>query len=398
MISGGATAPAPIRVTIAIHALSGGGAERVAVDLADYLCNRGHDVTVLTFSGRDPDTYTLNTSVKRQRIEIRRSAKTLIHTIAFACKQSLLIRRKLKKLDTQIVVTLGEQNNVRILLASIATGIPVVISERVHPENYKIGWKWDIARRVLYPLCTSLVVQTGAVASWCQRWVRPGKIKVIPNAGRSELFFDGLGDERNDKERVVLSMGRLVDQKGFDLLITAFAQSKLAEGGWRLAIVGEGPRRTDLLRLADELGISAFVDMPGFTQTVSQQLHRATIFAFASRFEGFPNALLEAMQSGLPCVSTDCLSGPSELITDGEDGLLIPVDDEEAMARSLRLLANDEAFRKHLSASAREKAKFFAPDRIYPLWEKAILEAVRRVPPDQLDIPDGSARGDAGHG
>jgi glycosyltransferase involved in cell wall biosynthesis len=190
----------------------------------------------------------------------------------------------------------------------------------------------------------------------------------------------------------------LVDQKGFDLLIRAFARSKLAEEGWRLAIIGEGPRREDLLRLATDLKIGASVDMPGFTQNISERLHRAGIFAFASRFEGFPNALLEAMQIGLPCVSTDCPSGPSDLITDGEDGLLVAVDDEEAMARSLLLLANDGALRKRLSASAREKAKLFAPEIIYPLWEKVILDAIRRRPPDQTGLSNEPGCGKALHG
>lgn len=369
----------PVRVAVVIHSLAGGGAERVAVDLAQHLHFRGYVVSVLTLSGEGEDAYRLGSDIRRERIDIRRPARTIIQTIIFAFNQARRIRRKLIELDVEVLIALGDQNNVRVLLATIGSKIPTIISERVHPKHHDIGWKWNLARRVTYPLCSFLVVQTRAVESWCHKWVAPRKIRVIPNACRGGSFSKDIeGSVRQEPSRVILAAGRLVRQKGFDVLIRAFALSGLGQQGWRLRILGDGPARNDLVLLAEGFAVNKFLDMPGFAHDMSNQLRGAGIFAFSSRFEGFPNVLLEAMQVGLPCISTDCPTGPSDLIAHGDDGVLVPVDDVEAMADALRLLASDEALRRRLSIAARLKAECFSPERIYPLWECVLLDAAGR--------------------
>jgi glycosyltransferase involved in cell wall biosynthesis len=133
---------------------------------------------------------------------------------------------------------------------------------------------------------------------------------------------------------VVLAAGRLVALKGYDTLLRAFARVR-QETPARLVILGEGPERPNLERLAAELGVAADVDMPGFDPNPFRYMKRAGVFVLSSRYEGLPNVLIQALACGCPVVSTDCPSGPSEILDGGRYGALVPVDDVEAMAGAI---------------------------------------------------------------
>jgi glycosyltransferase involved in cell wall biosynthesis len=133
---------------------------------------------------------------------------------------------------------------------------------------------------------------------------------------------------------VVLAAGRLVALKGYDTLLRAFARVRQQMPA-RLVILGEGSERPNLERLAAELGVAADVDMPGFDPNPFRYMKRAGVFVLSSRYEGLPNVLIQALACGCPVVSTDCPSGPSEILDGGRYGVLVPVDDVEAMARAI---------------------------------------------------------------
>jgi glycosyltransferase involved in cell wall biosynthesis len=147
-------------------------------------------------------------------------------------------------------------------------------------------------------------------------------------------------------------MGRLVPQKGFDVVIRAFARAADQLTGWRLIIAGEGPERRALEALAEELGIDDRVALPGMVRDNYALLGRASIFVAASRFEGFPNALAEAMACGRAVVATDCPTGPRELTLDGTAGLLVRVDDHVAVSEALVRLGRDAYLRQRFGAAA----------------------------------------------
>ena len=165
----------------------------------------------------------------------------------------------------------------------------------------------------------------------------------------------------------VLAIGRLNEQKGFDLLLDAFCRSGLARAGWRLVILGEGPERPALQQQATTLGIADAVALPGFVE-VGQWLKRADIFVLSSRYEGFPNALLEAMQMQRACISFDCPSGPRDLIENDRDGLLVPPRDVAALSEALQCLAADPALRSRLGAEASKVGERFSAASVYAKW------------------------------
>jgi glycosyltransferase involved in cell wall biosynthesis len=171
-------------------------------------------------------------------------------------------------------------------------------------------------------------------------------------------------------------MGRLADQKGFDVLLRGFARIAEKHPGVDLKILGEGERRAELERLRSQLNLDRRVDFPGRLEKPFQVLRGATVFVLSSRFEGFPNVLIEAMVCGLPVVATDCPAGPSEIIRHGEDGLLVPVEDPGALAAAMdRLLSNPEE-RFRFAAEAGKVASRRTLAAHLDAWEAVIGEVI----------------------
>jgi len=193
---------------------------------------------------------------------------------------------------------------------------------------------------------------------------------VGPSSGLARTEHDG---------RVAMAMGRLVEQKGFDLLLQAFSRVAAGNPAWRLVIVGDGPARSPLCALAAELGVSDRVSFAGRVHNPQGWLHSADLFVLSSRYEGFPNALLEAMACGVACVSFDCQSGPADIIRPEINGLLVPPEDISALANALDRLMKSDAERSRLASRAQDVLERFGVDRVMGAWDELIATSARRA-------------------
>lgn len=197
--------------------------------------------------------------------------------------------------------------------------------------------------------------------------VAASRILVIPNgvdvANVNDLALKS-SEARRSAAFTIVAAGRLNRQKGFDILLTAV--SMLPDRHWRLLILGEGEEEAGLLDLCKRLGIADKVSFLGWQSNPYPVIAAADVFALSSRSEGWPNALLEAIALGIAVVSTDCESGPSEILENGRSGLLVPVTDPAAMMQAISKLMNDPLLREELSNAARERANQFGiPDMIH---------------------------------
>lgn len=177
---------------------------------------------------------------------------------------------------------------------------------------------------------------------------------------------------------VVVSIGRLVKQKGFDRLIRTHAALLRRGLKHHLLILGEGPLREKLEELVRSLQVSSTVFMPGHVPNPTPWLRRCQVFALSSRYEGFSLALLEALASGIPCVAMDCPSGPKEILEDGKFGILTPGDDEVAFQRGIERLFADPELYAHYARVGPERARDFTPEQIVPQWEALLMKIVGR--------------------
>jgi glycosyltransferase involved in cell wall biosynthesis len=358
-------APARRRsVALVISALSDGGAERVVSTLSRRWSHAGHRVAVVTISAVDTDVYELPPEVTRVALGLGRDSHHLAEAMFHASQRVIALRRALRRLDPEVVVSFLGRTNVLALLATRGLGVPVFVSERTDPRRERIGHPWGALRRLLYPHATGVVVQTERVAAWARAFC--SCVHVIPNFVERPRVSADPGAESGP--RTLLAVGRLSPEKGFDLLLAAFALAGPRRPDWTLTIVGEGPLRGALEAQIARLGLEGRVRLPGRTRDVASCLAAAHAFVLPSRYEGFPNALLEAMACGLPPVAFDCDSGPAEIVRHGENGLLVPAGDVAALAGALEHLMDSPQERIRLGAHARAIADELAPERVLEQW------------------------------
>ena len=368
-----------MRITMVIHSLSPGGAERVMVLLANGLLARKHQITICTLGfGNEDCIYPLDPGVGLLPLGLNRlpQHKGRFWTLLQVFELIRGLRRHLRTTRPDVVIAFITETNIFTLLATLGLGIPTIISERCDPAITPLRRLWKVARQLTYPLASALVVQSEEVRAWFSPLIRR-RTRVISNpvlpAPRSRPDQGHTGPSRR-----LIAVGRLVHQKGFDLLLEAFGRLASAHPEWILEIWGEGPLRRDLEAHRDRLGLQSRVSFPGLTEDIHARYAQADMFVLSSRYEGFPNALCEAMANGLAVVATSCSGGVRDILRPGVDGLLVPPDDVDALERALGEALTSAALRAALGSQAKYVVERFGLDSILDEWEACMGPAAWR--------------------
>lgn len=371
-----------MRITLIVASLKLGGTERVVSFLASGLVKRGHGVTLLTKQDKDRDFYPLDDRVKRRHSatvadseSLDNRSRTIYQRFVSAYRRFQQFRGELRDTSPDIVLSFSNHMNVLTLLASCGLGLPVVVSERNNPRAKPMRFPHSLFRRLLYPRARGFVSPSADLVKMFP-YMRAVRTYVIPNPVASIAPRNRSPDElglRADGPRI-FTMGRFAPQKGFDILLKAFSILASRFPMAELVILGDGELREELSALARTLKISDRVVTPGAVDSPQDWLIHASCFVLSSRHEGFPNALLEAMALGLPCVATDCETGPREIIQDRQNGLLIPVDDELALSTAITEILTDEELARRIGEQAKGVHERFGPNAILDVWEQSLCE------------------------
>jgi len=365
------------RLAIVVPTMGAGGAERVAANLANAWAECGRTVNVLSLASRALDFYALDPRVQRTALDLAAGSSGVMGALRANARRFRALRRALSGLQLDAVLALTSTAAVLTILASRRLSCRVVVSERTYPPRLPVRREWDILRRFTYPLAHRVVMQTTEGLAWLNDHVPRARGIVIPNAACYPLPAGNpvlaAGSLVAQGSCLLLAVGRLNKAKQFDCVLASFADLALRHAAWQLVILGDGPERASLERQAELLGLRGRVSLPGRVGNMSDWYGRADLYVMSSRFEGFPNTLVEAMAHGCPAVSYDCDTGPRDIIRHEVDGLLVkPVGDVPALTAALGRLMSNGAERARMAARAAEVRSRYSTERILAMWDEAL--------------------------
>lgn len=339
--------------------------------LADGLAARGHQVYLLTLSGVEEEFFVPGSSVNRVRLDLAGESTTVMEGLWANMRRIRAIRRKIGDVAPDAVLSFTTTVNILALIACAGTRVPVFVSERVDPRGHLIRFRWSVLRHLAYRRARALVTQTAAVAAWYRRRL-PARVLVAAISNPVVLGNPQGPATVTVPAPFILAAGRLVHQKGFDLLIEAFALAVPECGHMHLAIAGEGPEADALARLARQCKVAERTFFLGRVSRLGALMSQAHAFVLSSRYEGFPNVLVEALAAGVPVVATDCPSGPREILCDGRHGLLVPPENPRALSAALARITTDLELRRRLSAGGPTAVSRYEFGAITGEWERLL--------------------------
>lgn len=356
-----------MKVLFIVSGLGMGGAERVVSLLSAAWATRGWEISVAAFDApQDPVAYKFADQVELIRLGIAPGGGSQLRGLKSSAQRLHALRKLLLSKQPDLVISFLTKVNVLTLLAAVGTGIPVMISERNNPFEQRAHPLWAWSWTKLTRRAEEIVLQTEAI----RRLYPPAiakRAEVIPNP----VAIPDIAPRPHDG-LVLAAVGRLAEQKGFDLLIPAFAALAGECPEWSLTIFGEGPERPRLERMVRDFGLEDRIRLPGNSANHGEWIGMADAFVLSSRFEGFGNVLVEAMMGGLPVVAFDCDFGPAEIVTHNVSGLLVPAGDVETLIVNLRNILKVSSLRDRLGAAARTSAARFATERIVLKWDSLV--------------------------
>jgi glycosyltransferase involved in cell wall biosynthesis len=351
-----------------------GGVSRAVSDMSRHWADRSHNVTVITYDEALYDQFPLDDRVPRIDLMIRRSRGVLgLFTVP---RRILMLRGVLRRIRPDVAISMVAGANFLTVTAAAGLGIAVIGEEVTALDVRRRQARVRALRRLFYSRMHAFVVQSEQSRAAAERLVPAGRVHVIPRSVNPS-FLSSTDRETHSlwadfpggaPQVHIAALGGLHRHKGFDILLHSLA--KISSGtSWGLIVMGEGFQRGALERLAAELRLESRVWFAGWATDPHPTLRESTLFAFPSRYEGFGQALIEAMACGLPVVAADCPTGPGEIITNGVDGLLVPVEDPDALAAAIVRLIDDPDLRTRLGTAALSVRDRYSLERVAAMWE-----------------------------
>lgn len=370
-----------MKICFTINSLAKGGAERVMSCLANEFIKE-NEIDIITLTNVEI-AYELDTKIKviplgnkkHNSYESKRENKIIK---AFKVLDRVKkMKKTLKKVKPDLIISFLPEANFITLLAKNKKQ-KIIISDRNDP---KIEFASKIYRFLfgrLFRNVDGFVFQTEDAKEFYNENIdMKNKVnKIIYNPINNSFLVKNYSINRNNE---IVSVGRLTEQKNFRLLIEAFSDISDEIPDYKLLIYGEGDQREELEKLIKEKNMSNKIILKGVTKNVKEKIYNASLFVLSSRFEGMPNALIEAMSLGLPVVATDCpCGGPKKLITNGENGFLVKNNNKKELEEAIKKIINDKELSERLQKNAIKIQKLVEPQKVFSEWKNIIYDVIRK--------------------
>lgn len=360
------------RIAFYIGSLCIGGAERVISNLAEYFYQEGYEVYMITKLKEDIE-YELRPEIPRIIADITSDEETGSRLGNLKARIDKLTRIW-KEIKPDIIVSFIRKNNLMALASARPLKVPVVVSVRSAPARELSGKGMKQLTFAMFRMAAGVVLQTREALEFFPEYIQKKSI-VLPNSINPD-FLNALGniDTNSVREKQIITVGRIDDNKNQKMLVEAFGTIANRYPDWTLELCGDGSGRKSLETRVAELGLTDRINFNGDVSDVPSRLAKASIFVLPSKVEGMPNALIEAMVMGCACISTDCpCGGPRDLINEDEsNGILIPVDDVNALAASMERLINSDDTRLKMGSEATKLIDRLHPEQVNRQWKEYI--------------------------
>lgn len=348
-----------------IGSLNKGGAERVFVNLAEYFQNKGYQIVMVTQYQKE-DEYVLAEGIRRVISDIPPEETTGSRAVNFYRRMSRLHRIWKKERPDLVLSCVGKNNFMAVVTTMFTKTKPVVSVVGEAKEEYPNRLMKALAN-LLFPFASGVILQTERSKSFFSQRVSRTSV-ILPNSLNPLFIRERF---RGEREKRIVSVGRLDANKNHEMMIRAFAGLAGRYPEYTLTIYGEGELREHLQKLIASLGLEEKVFLPGVVPDVAERIEKAALFLLVSYSEGVSNALIEALALGLPVIATDVPSGGTqELIRHGENGLIIPPGDEEALKAAMERLLSDGEYAERLGEQAHKIQERLAPERVNRQWQE----------------------------
>ena len=347
------------RLLIVLHNLKNGGVERVLSVLANYFAGKEYDVHILAISS-DEVSYPLSPDVKYEYVPIIPIYKRMG---LFGNLRSVgKIFKQIKRINPDYVIGFDDSIIIRSIPSAWLLRKKIIVSERIDPSIY--GLPMHIVRQICYDMADHVVFQTDDARAYFPKRTQKKSV-VIPNP-----LSEGLPYRNKETNKDIIMACRLRPQKNVGLAIRAFAQFYKTHPDYRLVVFGEGYQLEELKALAAEKGVENSVLFPGHVDDIHQRMASCAMFLMSSDYEGLSNSMIEALAIGAPTISTDCpVGGARMMINNGENGLLVPVGDEQAITNAMGKIADDKELSSRLSTNGTKIRERLSVTTICPQWE-----------------------------
>ena len=360
-----------MKILFVISSLTCGGAEKVMSALTNEFVKAGFDIVIVKFDEeKSKPFFNIDPKIKLISLGLQNTSNGVIDALKWNFKRIKSLRQIVIQENPGVAISFLNRTNVLTILACQGTGLPVIISERNHPQYSNSNMFWRFLTRLAYRKCRFLVLQNKSFSNY-YGYLAIDKIKIIPNPV-SPVAAIGRPDLGEISSPAIVAIGKFEKQKGFDILIEAFDEVHQKRPNWKLYLFGSGSEFNRLAGLVSKLGLEKDVFLMGQTKSPAYYMSCAEIFVLSSRYEGFPNVLVEAMAVGAAPISTNSSDAISEIIDHGETGIIVEKNSKKDLSQAILLLIDDSKAREMYSKKARLIVERYPFDEVFRKWNDLI--------------------------